>query len=810
MDAKGGIYDPSLAIFLAAAPILRNKEPSVWLRHTQYIHTVPTTNTVTNFASFQHHNITVLSHPSGQFQSFSIHPIAIFNMRNKIPIPSFSSGVSRTRSKTKKVCNDNDNDTSKSNNRSRKRKSPTATNMDQQQHQQQQQHRDKHQTQMGASTIMSANTSKIQCPPPLPQCPPQDENRNCNHDDTVTNTSNKPAAASSDTDTTGTGTGTSATKNLSTSYLSLLRNIDTVIELQMRRSHSQSKTTLSARTSGTNTGTDSGPTLTDKAYSVSITLDKFINLISKATDANSYGATTKTMMQDLVIVYLITASPELVQVQYDNTNANDNASSQKMKIVFPDIHIHNNSKSSNAKINRLELLSKLYKTKWKGWNTEPVQKLKEQITHERTLKETRVRTRSRTRTAMTAMTVNNQNASASTTEAILTPGMTLEQRIHARSKARLAQEQTIIGKQGQGQNNNSIHLLFADALNIHFRHASKRQRYHTKHGLNLKSKSAQERRNQTFVTATALRPMSLNEVCAHLSGVSGARAGGGSSGGLVGQGGVKSFGHGNAGKTFRKKEVKKILYELADMAPEWIQIVSGKSARGNSNSREKEGRGKKNLMVVIKGGVSYQMVREKLNGRVVRARPTSRTNMKLEMADSQDHDDGGEETKESSLKEETLSSIATAISPASKQSISRSTIDSSLESGDADTGVDADADVRRKRRSTSDFVQIVEKQPQRSKLSQTKNRNRPFGTPITIPKMPSVYQSLALEYNRDQDVASDSSRITVAGADNELRVNYNQHMTDADYDGGLVLQSNSTNPRGLKRMFSQLNAGERI
>ena len=76
--------------------------------------------------------------------------------------------------------------------------------------------------------------------------------------------------------------------------------------------------------------------------------------------------------------------------------------------------------------------------------------------------------------------------------------------------------------------------------------------------------------------------------------------------------------------------------------------------------------------------------------------------------------------------------------------------------------------------------------------------------------MPSVYQSLALEYNRDQDVASDSSRITVAGADNELRVNYNQHMTDADYDGGLVLQSNSTNPRGLKRMFSQLNAGERI
>eukprot|EP01083_Nonionella_stella_P272482 924034_1 len=40
-----------------------------------------------------------------------------------------------------------------------------------------------------------------------------------------------------------------------------------------------------------------------------------------------------------------------------------------------------------------------------------------------------------------------------------------------------------------------------------------------------------------------------------------------------------------------------------------------------------------------------------------------------------------------------------------------------------------------------------------------------------------------------------------------LRVNHNQVMTDADYDGGEVLHSNTSNPRGLKRMFSQLNAG---
>jgi hypothetical protein len=44
----------------------------------------------------------------------------------------------------------------------------------------------------------------------------------------------------------------------------------------------------------------------------------------------------------------------------------------------------------------------------------------------------------------------------------------------------------------------------------------------------------------------------------------------------------------------------------------------------------------------------------------------------------------------------------------------------------------------------------------------------------------------------------------------QLRVNYTQVLTNADYDGGEVIESTSTNPRDLKRMFAQLNNGERI
>jgi hypothetical protein len=43
-----------------------------------------------------------------------------------------------------------------------------------------------------------------------------------------------------------------------------------------------------------------------------------------------------------------------------------------------------------------------------------------------------------------------------------------------------------------------------------------------------------------------------------------------------------------------------------------------------------------------------------------------------------------------------------------------------------------------------------------------------------------------------------------------LRVNHNFILTDADYDGGGIIQASLEMPRGLRRLFLQLNAGEQI
>lgn len=52
--------------------------------------------------------------------------------------------------------------------------------------------------------------------------------------------------------------------------------------------------------------------------------------------------------------------------------------------------------------------------------------------------------------------------------------------------------------------------------------------------------------------------------------------------------------------------------------------------------------------------------------------------------------------------------------------------------------------------------------------------------------------------------SSPASRHTV------LRINPNLILTDADYDGGMVIQPSEESPRGLKRMFTHMNAGRRI
>lgn len=53
------------------------------------------------------------------------------------------------------------------------------------------------------------------------------------------------------------------------------------------------------------------------------------------------------------------------------------------------------------------------------------------------------------------------------------------------------------------------------------------------------------------------------------------------------------------------------------------------------------------------------------------------------------------------------------------------------------------------------------------------------------------------------------ARKKMKGGDS-LRINHHLILTDADYDGGEVITPSYTSPRGLKGMFTQLNAGQRI
>ena len=112
-------------------------------------------------------------------------------------------------------------------------------------------------------------------------------------------------------------------------------------------------------------------------------------------------------------------------------------------------------------INRQEVLSNNYKTKWNGWDTEEVQNLKAQLFQHRTLKELRDRTRNQESNGngngnSLLKNSNSNSGNDGSTEAILKPGMTLRERVLARSKARDEQLQAIILKKQEQLKSQSL------------------------------------------------------------------------------------------------------------------------------------------------------------------------------------------------------------------------------------------------------------------------------------------------------------------------------------------------------------------
>jgi len=541
---------------------------------------------------------------------------------------------------------------------------------------------------------------------------------------------NASAAAAATSTSASTTTNNSETAE-AISYLSSILKIETAMQLQQRRSTSTHAITSAC---------------------ISISMDKFIQIISKAMDV----AGTHAMAMQLAAIYITIAQPALIQIQFTNKNKTDEIS----KLVKIDFTIGN----------RIQRLTQLYQTRWKQNNLnlnhdlflstlQQVSKMYSLCKQKDDCKGNRNKDANdilrlwtdppadndAARTSLHQSAFSNSNSNANSNANL--SSMTLEQRIRAREEAkRVANAKETIASRQSSDMKQYAHLLpLADALNI------------------LLKRKNRAGTNAGSTSKCTWRPMPLKDVCKQLSGRSFR--------------GVLNF---RGMERMNAKDVKTLIGELIEAVPEWVHIVGGGATGTGTSKKDKKQKGVK--MVVIKHGTNYQTVREKLAGRVLR---------NVEEGSTAVVNKKEEPTKlDSSQSNE---SIAAGVFTVTMKKPKQPT---------------------KKRKNTSDFVTMAQKQmPPARKPNKLSLRKRGNGIPIpgdSLTNRDEMIPSLAhASSNIDQEFSfGDSSDEGEASAG--LRVNHNQHMTDADVSGGLTLQSNSTNPRGLKLMFGQLNAGERI
>ena len=212
-----------------------------------------------------------------------------------------------------------------------------------------------------------------------------------------------------------------------------------------------------------------------------------------------------------------------------------------------------------------------------------------------------------------------------------------------------------------------------------------------------------------------------------------------------------------------KKHAREILGNIVKVAPEWIQIVkSKKNDASHMNS---------SIVVIQEQDGLFQKARVQLGGRNLQASAASQN--KNPKATQQQQG----------------------------QIVSNHTMPSNTDKNESKGPSDKiqrmswmeDAPI------TSD--QHIRPSVYKSKLSLSKSRLAAANA-LPIAKHQSEMQV---------SIKGDGSAVTEPPAKSpQLRVNYTQVLTSADYDGGEVIESTSTNPRDLKRMFAQLNNGERI
>ena len=501
----------------------------------------------------------------------------------------------------------------------------------------------------------------------------------------------------------------------STNYLPSLLKIETVIQIHFRKSKAANT-------------------------SVSIPIDKFLPLVCKALDVSTGMNTTSNMSIQLAAIYLFVGKDTLL-----NTTTVENV---KVSILF------------DQTLDRIAMLKQLYHTKWiegKSIHSDDVAKIIVDIEKALLVSKEKKAQKNREGNVLNKVALDDAKLQH----------LSLEERIRVKEKikkdyeARILRTNDSTNRIDSSKDGDYVHLVpIADAVHTLLRRkpiksstingARSRLVSNSAMAMQSRRKAASPVQSTSAVSRSShqFRPMSLKQVCQTLAKT-------------------------HKVNNWSANDVKALIKELVEIVPEWIKILQ--MGDGGKSSKNKN-KGVKMLMV--KGGVSYQSIRDKLSGRTDGVE-------RLRM-------DNGDMKPVQTENAATINRKTEVIQPVHAK----------------------------KRMRTSDLVQMVENTSQTvKKASKLKLKKRI--APISLETQSSTRMnsgarqqfspSRSMEQGVPQSLLKDENDVNMEQPDPySPRINYNQHLTEEDYDGGLILESHSTNPRGLKRMFSQLNAGERI
>jgi hypothetical protein len=225
------------------------------------------------------------------------------------------------------------------------------------------------------------------------------------------------------------------------------------------------------------------------------------------------------------------------------------------------------------------------------------------------------------------------------------------------------------------------------------------------------------------------------------------------------------------GQKMNMQYFKNLVREFAKTVPEWIQIVNMTRDEGTSDKSRK----KQCPMVVIQDTVSYQSIREKLGARSMRN--IIRTTPPL-----------GVVTKDDSNSRKRL-----------RDEVNRH--DGSIDHG-SNRNDDNDEEEHDNEHCSNKTQRTIQD-----------NVHTPLISTQPTTSVTSAAAAAATTSTTTTVEHGNSKTLTQTNHQSpeiKLRVNHHQCMTEEDYTGGIMIESNSTNPRGLHRLFHKLNAGERI